>query len=53
MKNEIKNLKDLNGKTISETKINSGSGELWVKFTDNTFAVFVVNDITEPFGYRN
>jgi hypothetical protein len=49
MKNEITNLKDLKGKTISDTKIHLG--ELWVKFSDNTFAVFIVNDITEGFGY--
>ena len=50
MKNEITKLKDLKGKTIIDTKINCG--DLWVKFSDNTFAVFIVNDITEGFGYR-
>jgi hypothetical protein len=50
MKNEITKLKDLKGKTIIDTKMNCG--DLWVKFSDNTFAVFIVNDITEGFGYR-
>jgi len=49
MENEIKNLAALKGKTIIEVK-NEG-GELWLKFSDNTFAVMVVNDITESFGY--
>ena len=50
MKNEITDLKDLKGKTIVDTKMYCG--ELWVKFSDNTFAVFIVNDITESFGHR-
>ena len=45
MKNEITKLKDLKGKTIIDTKMNCG--DLWLKFSDNTFAVFIVNDITE------
>ena len=49
MKNEIKNIHELKGKTISELKLDCS--ELWVKFTDNTFAVLVVNDITEGFGH--
>ena len=49
MKNEIKNINDLKGKTISDLKIDCS--ELWLKFTDNTFAVLVVNDTTEGFGY--
>lgn len=49
MKNEIKNINELKGKTISDLKLDSG--ELWLKFTDNTFSVLVVNDITEGFGY--
>jgi len=50
MINEITKLKDLKGKTIVDTKMYCG--ELWVKFHDNTFAVFIVNDITKGFGYR-
>jgi hypothetical protein len=50
MKNEITKFKDLKGKTIVNTK--SYCGDLWVKFSDNTFAVFVVNDITKAFGWR-
>ena len=49
MKNEINNIKELKGKTISDLKLDCG--DLWLKFTDNTFAVLVVNDITEGFGY--
>jgi len=49
MKNEIKNIKELKGKTIYDLKLSCG--DLWLKFTDNTFAVLVVNDITEGFGY--
>ena len=50
MKKEITNLKDLKGKTIVDTKMDCG--DLWIKFSDNTFAVFIVNDITEGFGHR-
>lgn len=49
MKNEINNIKELKGKTISDLKLDCG--DLWLKFADNTFAVLVVNDITEGFGY--
>ena len=49
MKNEIKNIHELKGKTISDLKLDCS--ELWLKFTDNTFAVLVVNDITEGFGH--
>ena len=49
MKNEIKNIHELEGKTISNLKLDCG--DLWLKFTDNTFAVLVVNDITEGFGH--
>lgn len=49
MKNEISNINELKGKTISDLKLDGG--DLWLKFTDNTFAVLVVNDITEGFGY--
>ena len=49
MKNQIINLKDLEGKTIVDTNINNG--DLWFKFSDNTFAVLIKNDITEGFGY--
>jgi hypothetical protein len=50
MKNEITKIDQLKGKKISNLKLDCG--ELWLKFTDNTFAVLVVNDITEPFGYN-
>jgi hypothetical protein len=49
VKNEIKNIHELKGKTISDLKLDCS--ELWLKFTDNTFAVLVVNDITEGFGH--
>ena len=49
MKNEIKNIDKLKGKTISDLKLDCS--ELWLKFTDNTFAVLIVNDITEGFGH--
>ena len=49
MKNEIHQINDLKGKTISDLRLDNG--DLWLKFTDNTFAVLVVNDITEGFGY--
>lgn len=49
MKNQIKNIKELKGKTITDIK--SDCGELWLKFSDNTFIVLVVNDSTEGFGY--
>jgi len=53
IKNEMKNItkiKDLRGKTIVDTK--TYCGDLWLKFSDDSFAVLVVNDITESFGYR-
>lgn len=49
MKNEITNINELKGKTISDLKLDCG--DLWLKFTDNMFVVLVVNDITEGFGY--
>ena len=49
MKNEIKIIDELKGKTISDLKLDCG--ELWLKFTDNTFVVLVVNDITKGFEY--
>lgn len=49
MKNQISNINELKGKTISDFKLDCG--DLWLKFTDNTFVVLVVNDITEGFGY--
>jgi hypothetical protein len=49
MKN-ITKIKDLRGRTIVDTK--TYCGDLWLKFSDNSFAVLVVNDITEGFGYR-
>ncbi|AGO48542.1 hypothetical protein Phi18:3_gp030 [Cellulophaga phage phi18:3] len=49
MKKEITELKDLKGKTIVDTKMSCG--ELWIKFSDDTFAVFIVNNITEGFGH--
>ena len=47
MKNEIESLEELNGKMISDIK--STDGDLWLKFTDNTFVVLIVKDITEGF----
>lgn len=49
MKTNIKNINELKGKTITDVKLYSG--ELWLKFTDKTFTVLVVNDITEGFEY--
>jgi hypothetical protein len=49
MKNEIKKIDELKGKTISDFKLDCG--DLWLKFTDNTFAVLVVNSITKGFGH--
>ena len=49
MINELKKITDLKGKTISD--IQKFDRELWLKFSDNTFVLFVVNDITEGFGY--
>lgn len=49
MKNEINNINEFKGKTISDLKLDCG--DLWIKFTDNTFAVLIVNDISEGFGY--
>jgi len=41
----------LKGITISN--IIQSSGDIWVSFSDNTFAVLVVNDTTEGFGMEN
>lgn len=49
MKKEIINIDELKGKTISDLKLDYG--DLWLKFTDDTFAVLEVNHITEGFGY--
>ena len=49
MKNEINNINEFKGKTISDLKLDCG--DLWIKFTDNMFAVLIVNDISEGFGY--
>lgn len=46
---QIISLNDLIGKTIS--KVLLSEPELWVKFTDNSFAVFDVEDRTEGFGH--
>lgn len=50
MKNEIKNIEELKGKTIANIKLDCG--DLWLKFTDNTFTVLVVEDITEEIGFN-
>ena len=53
IKNEMKQITDiekLKGKTITDAI--QDSYDLWLKFSDNSFAVLVVNDITEGFGYR-
>jgi hypothetical protein len=47
---ELTKICQLKGKTIVDIKLDCG--ELWLKFKDNTFAVFVVNDITEPYGFE-
>lgn len=49
MDNQIKNLKELKGKNISD--VVSSYGDLYFKFDDNTFAVLIPKDITEGFGY--
>jgi hypothetical protein len=48
MDNQIKSLINLNGKTIIDVK--KHCDDLWLKFSDNTFAVLVINDITKGFG---
>ena len=48
MGNKIQNIKDLKGKTISDVKLD---GDMYIKFTDNSFVVLKVNDISEGFGY--
>lgn len=47
--NQILKLKELIGKTI--VQICNQNGELYIKFTDNSFVVLEVKDITEGFGY--
>jgi len=47
---EIRDFKGLNGKTIIDTKMDCG--DLWIKFSDNTFVVLVIDDVTEGFGYK-
>jgi hypothetical protein len=49
MKNEIRNIEELKNKTISDFRLDCG--DLWLKFSDNTFVVLVVNDITEGYGH--
>lgn len=46
---QIISVNDLIGKTIS--KVLLSEPELWIKFTDNSFAVFDIEDRTEGFGY--
>lgn len=46
---QIIDIEKLKGKTI--TDVIQDSYDLWLKFSDNSFAVLVVNDITEGFGY--
>lgn len=47
--NQIMDISDMVGKTISATK--QDCNDLWIKFTDDSFAVLEVNDTTEGFGY--
>ena len=47
---QITDIKKLKGKTITDAI--QDSYDLWLKFSDNSFAVLVVNDNTEGFGYR-
>jgi len=46
---QIINENDLIGKTIS--KVLLSEPELWMKFTDGSFAVFDIEDRTEGFGH--
>ena len=44
---------DLIGKTIVDTFIPTESyQDLWLKFNDDSFIVFEIDDITEGFGYQ-
>lgn len=47
---EVKKLFGLKGRTIADTR--ESRGELWIKFTDDSFVVLVVKDKSEPHGYR-
>jgi hypothetical protein len=49
--NQLFKQEDLIGKTISQ--IHLSSGDLWMKFTDNTFSVFRIEDKSEAFGYTD
>lgn len=51
MLKEIKELSNLNGKTIVDTK--QDCGNLWIKFSDNSFTVLSIIDNTVGFGYKN
>ena len=46
---QLLSIEDLSGKTISKTLLSEP--ELWMKFTDNSFAVFDIEDRTEGFGH--
>lgn len=47
---QITDIEKLKGKIIIDAI--QDSSDLWLKFSDNSFVVLVVNDITEGFGYR-
>ena len=47
---EIREIEQLKGKTIIDTY--NHMDELWLKFSDGSFAVLVVEDISEPYGHR-
>jgi len=51
MLNEIKTLSALKGKTIVDTI--QHQDELYLKFSDTSFAVLIILDITQGFGYTN
>lgn len=46
---QLFNSSDFIGKTISDTLISSNG--FWIKFTDNTFTVLIIEDITKGYGY--
>ena len=49
---QIFDKKEIIGKKVSDVIIPEGSyQDLWVKFDDNSFVVFTIDDITEGFGY--
>jgi hypothetical protein len=50
MKNEIKKMSELIGKTISN--FHSDGEDVYFTFTDGTFVVLTIHDITEGFGHQ-